>query len=80
MEAGSIIRRKLEQKSRDGGDSEKWPDDGRPRKVDETGLDALGGRTEGRKERLFSVFKKKTSTSPLTEGIFEIKIHNCFRM
>lgn len=50
MEAGSIIRRKLEQKSRDGGDSEKWPDDGRPRKVDETGLDALEG-SERERER-----------------------------
>lgn len=50
MEAGSIIRWKLEQKSRDGGDSEKWPDDGRPRKVDETGLDALGG-SERERER-----------------------------
>lgn len=50
MEAGSIIRRKLEQKSRDGGDSEKWPDDGRPWKVDETGLDALEG-SERERER-----------------------------
>lgn len=41
MEPGSEIRRKLEQKSRGGGDSEKWPDDGHIRKVDETGPDAL---------------------------------------